>query len=229
MANITKTRLFLTLFILLIVLVAPFTPEWDLAVSSFFYYSTDKAFYTNSFIRFIYDFGAWPALFVGIGSAFLYLLSFPVRRLKQFRAYFLYLALVLAVGAGFIAHTVFKDNWGRPRPRQIAEFGGTMEFRPFYKPNFAATEPAKSFPCGHCTAGFYFFAFIFLGRRIENDLLVYLGAVLTLFLSIALSYARLAEGGHFLTDVFFSAAVMFLTAYLFDQYYLRYELDERKL
>ena len=72
----------------------------------------------------------------------------------------------MVVGAGFIVHTALKDHWGRPRPKQIIAFGGEQTFRPFYSPNFFhQPEPSKSFPCGHCTMGFYFFAVAFALRR----------------------------------------------------------------
>ena len=43
----------------------------------------------------------------------------------------------MIVGAWLIIDFALKDHWGRPRPRQVKEFGGMQEFRPYYgKPNF---------------------------------------------------------------------------------------------
>jgi len=36
----------------------------------------------------------------------------------------IFLALVLITGPGLIANTVLKDNWARPRPLHVTEFGG---------------------------------------------------------------------------------------------------------
>ncbi len=42
------------------------------------------------------------------------------------RAAFLML-LTLALGPGLLANTILKDNWGRPRPIEVTEFGGPLE------------------------------------------------------------------------------------------------------
>jgi lipid A 4'-phosphatase len=46
------------------------------------------------------------------------------------RTQWLFLAACLAAGPGLIANLVFKDHWGRARPAQIVEFGGTRAFSP---------------------------------------------------------------------------------------------------
>jgi hypothetical protein len=42
----------------------------------------------------------------------------------------IFVLVSLAVGPGLLANTVLKDNWGRARPSQIIEFGGTERFTP---------------------------------------------------------------------------------------------------
>ena len=41
-----------------------------------------------------------------------------------------FLAAMLAIGPGLVANVILKDNWGRARPRQVVEFGGTKQFTP---------------------------------------------------------------------------------------------------
>ena len=43
-----------------------------------------------------------------------------------------YLFLVLIVGAGLIVNVILKDNFGRARPRDIVEFGGSEQFTPAF-------------------------------------------------------------------------------------------------
>jgi membrane-associated PAP2 superfamily phosphatase len=59
--------------------------------------------------------------------------------------------------------------------------------------------------------GFYFFAVAFLGRYYGSKRLLYSGLLMALGLGGSLSYARMAQGGHFLSDVLFSALIVWLT------------------
>src|SRR5262245_12500723 len=45
-------------------------------------------------------------------------------------AHWLFLGVCLAMGPGVIANVVLKDQWGRARPKQIVEFGGSHTFTP---------------------------------------------------------------------------------------------------
>jgi membrane-associated PAP2 superfamily phosphatase len=206
--------------ILLMAAITPFTPYLDVEIERYFYNKgTPPEHFSNSpFLQLIYVYGLVPgqitAILAGIGLLFSYL--FP--SCKSWRPHALFLVLTLVIGAGLITHVMLKSHWGRPRPRQVIEFGGTQEFRPYYRPNFFdQPEKSKSFVCGHCSLGFYFVTFFLLGRRYRNNKLFYLGIALTGILGAALSYARMAQGGHFLSDVLMSALVMWLTAIVLER------------
>ncbi len=69
-----------------------------------------------------------------------------------------FLIAVLAIGPGLVANVMLKDNWGRARPRQVVEFGGTKHFTP---PLVPARECARncSFVSGEASSAFVpFFA-----------------------------------------------------------------------
>ncbi|PWB64999.1 MAG: PAP2 family protein, partial [Deltaproteobacteria bacterium] len=40
----------------------------------------------------------------------------------------IFLLLCVIIGPGLIINGILKDHWGRPRPRQIVEFAGRMEY-----------------------------------------------------------------------------------------------------
>ena len=124
--------------------------------------------------------------------------------------------LTIIFGAGLIIDKSFKDHWGRPRPKQTIEFGGTQPFRPFYKPHFFNPEPSKSFPSGHSSMGFYFFSLVFVGRRLGKRWLFQSATMLAIVLGALLCYTRMAQGGHYFSDVLMSAAIMWWTALFFD-------------
>lgn len=214
--------------LLIFLLIAPFTPWLDLAVTRYFYSIGNdpvEHFVANSFFDFLYEYGTLPANLTAGLSALVLVFSYLIKKLKKWRNPALVLLLTYAIGAGLLTNGVLKEYWGRPRPKQVEEFGGTQSFRAFYQPNFQQPQPSKSFPCGHCTMGFYFFALALVGYRLENRLIWNLGLALALVLGISLSLARIAQGGHFLSDTLFAALLMWYTALAMD--WLVYANDER--
>src|SRR5262249_29616014 len=147
---------------------------------------------------------------------------------KAFRKACLVLSLTLTVGSGFITHTVLKEFWGRPRPRQIVEFGGNQHFRAYYEPLFdKALEPSRSFPCGHSTCGFSFFSLYFLFRRYGAMHLARGALIISFLLGGLLSVARIVQGGHFISDVLMSGLIMWLTAYFVDALVYAKKTDDK--
>ena len=203
--------------LLAMAIFTPFSPAIDLAVSKYFY-DPVKGFSDSKFYSFMYTYGLIPAQLTFMTAAVLLFLSSFFSRWKKWQPASLVLVLTLAIGAGLIAHVMLKDHWGRPRPRQVVEFGGNQQFRPYYSPNFSdQPEPSKSFSCGHCTMGFYFFSLALVARRIGSRSLYIAGIILAIVLGGALSLTRIAQGGHFLSDTLASALIMWLTAYFCDK------------
>jgi lipid A 4'-phosphatase len=110
-----------------------------------------------------------------------------------------FLALALITGPGLITNTVLKDNWARPRPIQIVEFGGSAKFTPALERSGTCARNC-SFVSGEASATFALgFAIAMLARRRRAALMaaaVAAGAVSGLI--------RMGEGGHFLSDVVFA-------------------------
>ena len=211
-----KNKTFLWLIpILVMALLAPFTSFLDLSIERYFYHlgeGTVEHFVVHPFYEFMYNYAILPSWFIVIPAIIILALSYLIKSFKVWKQHALYLVLTFVIGAGFIVHATFKDHWGRPRPKQVIEFGGIQEFRPFYKPNFHPPEPSKSFPCGHCSVGFYFFSFVFLGARLRKKWITNAGWILGIGLGSFLGLTRMAEGGHFLSDVLMSGLIMWLTA-----------------
>lgn len=197
--------------ILLWIVFTPWSAELDLKTSHIFYHN--GAFVSHPFWNWIYIYALWPAWILTFIALIGFILSFK-KTYRAWRTPCLYLLLTFSIGAGLIIHAVLKDHWGRPRPRQVIEFGGVQPFRPYYEPNFGnQPEPSKSFACGHASLGYYFFALAFLGAIYRSRLLYWLGLSLAWGLGILLSIARIAQGGHFLSDTLASALIMWLTAW----------------
>jgi lipid A 4'-phosphatase len=194
-----------------------FSTDIDLAVANYFYDHESGTFPSNIFFDLVTTWGVLPAQIVGVVAAMVLCLSYVSRTWASCRKAALLCVLPMALGAGLIVHPLLKDHWGRPRPRQVDVLGGTESYRPFYNPNFTWQSHHKSFPCGHCTMGFYFLAFIPLGYRLKRPNIGYVGWILAALLGISLSLARIAQGGHFFSDTLFTALIMTLVTWASDR------------
>ncbi len=116
-----------------------------------------------------------------------------------------YLLLVLALGAGFVVNGALKDGFGRARPRDIEEFGGSQQFTPAF-----AVSPAChtncSFSSGDSSGAFFSLAFAIAFTKRRSI------AVASVGYGVLVSVARIAAGAHFLSDTVVSAFVMLLVS-----------------
>ncbi len=196
-------------------LLTPFVSTWDNELEAYYY---AQGFSTNALYRFMYNYSVYPAQIVAVLSCIALILSYWKPKYYKWRKASLVLVLTMVFGAGFLVHTVLKDHWGRPRPKQVIEYGGRQTFRPYYQPNFfKQPEPSRSFPCGHCTMGFYFFAVSFVLWRYKYDLWGWILFGLALIWGALLGLTRMAQGGHFLSDVLMTGIILWVVAGFFDK------------
>ncbi|MCR6629299.1 MAG: phosphatase PAP2 family protein [Magnetospirillum sp.] len=113
-----------------------------------------------------------------------------------------YVVLSLALGPGLVVNLILKDNWGRPRPSTIQEFGGPN----VYVPPLVVSDQCNdncSFASGHGALGFWPVALALLApapwRRPAMAAALAFGAMV--------GVVRIAQGGHFLSDVIASAII----------------------
>ena len=151
----------------------------------------------------------WATLLIAFGGAiWLWLRGRPLWRLDRNALIFLVASLV--IGPGILVNTVLKDHWGRARPNQITEFGGTHSFTPAPLPADQCVKNC-SFVSGHAALGFSFIGFAFLlpaGRRRDQAI----GAALALGGLIGLG--RIVAGHHFLSDVVYAGLLVIATSWL---------------
>jgi lipid A 4'-phosphatase len=182
-------------------------PGIDLWASGLFW-RPGAGFYLRDFPPFAIAHQGLPYLTAAIVLALAGMAFWTWRRERSCRLA-LYLALSLAVGPGLVVNTTLKDNWGRARPSQVAAFGGAKAFTP--APVMAdQCERNCSFVAGDPAIGFWFLSLAFLlppPRR-------YLAEACALALGAFLGLARIAQGGHFLSDVVFCGFAVAATAWL---------------
>jgi lipid A 4'-phosphatase len=111
-----------------------------------------------------------------------------------------FLLSAVILGPGLLVNMGLKDNWGRPRPRQVMEFGGEKHYEPPLSPGLRCDD-CHSFVSGHASIGFCFFGLALLSRSRKW---LWLPAIA----GTAIGVTRIAQGGHFLSDVLFSGWVV---------------------
>ena len=162
-------------------------------------------------VKLIYRYSNLPALITAVGALLLYARSFYKRSgLIIYRKMALFLVLALVIGPGIIVNSVFKDNWGRPRPRELEIYGGRYNYEAPL--TIDPSSPGKSFPSGHASMGFYFYALalLFAYRKRGHYLLLTLFA--TAYGSL-IGWIRMMQGGHFLSDIIFAGGFVYLSSW----------------
>ncbi|MEZ5900650.1 MAG: phosphatase PAP2 family protein [Hyphomicrobiaceae bacterium] len=188
-----------------------FLPSIDISVAQAFYRS-DLSFVGNTpliealrdIFKLIYVLSCMAAL---AGFVYTHKEGRKLRGLSS--AQHLFLVTCLAVGPGVVTNLALKDEWGRARPREIVEFGGTKNFTPALMPSRECHRNC-SFVAGEASSMYIIFfaaAFIFTGYWFPLlGMGISAGALAGLI--------RMAQGGHFLSDVVFAGIAMALTAAL---------------
>lgn len=202
-------------FALFVAGTAPFL-LWplDQQVQAFFY--RDGEWWGTSWPaeKWIYMMGPWPGLFLAVVCLVVFAAGFGsgrFERMARWRKASLAVMLVALLGPGLITNLILKDNWGRPRPRAVEAYGGTMPFEPVLHRD--SLSDGKSFPCGHATMGFLFLTPALMLRRWSS--VRWAGLAMggfALGFGALIGFARVSVGGHFFSDVIWAAGLMWLVA-----------------
>lgn len=184
----------------------------DLWISAQFYdpHTRSWPFFYSAWCTVFYRGGVYPAFALAVWSVGLLLWGLFVAHRRDWLRAGCFLLLVFALGPGLIVNTAFKQHWGRPRPHQLTDFGGQHEFAALGSPGKLGNHNS-SFPSGHAAVAFYLMApaFIANGRRprLANGLLA-----AGLAFGACMSATRVMQGGHFASDVFWSAGILYFTS-----------------
>ncbi len=176
-------------------------PEWDIVVSGLFY-SKETGFVRSPLLTFIRN--SLP-YWIGGAVGFTYAMTKCGRAARRA---LLFIVLVFAVGPGLVVNGVFKEHWGRARPSQIEAFGGQARFTPAWLPSDQCDRNC-SFTAGDPSVGFAFVAFAFVWPKRRRAIIA--GSLAAGF---GLGLVRIAQGGHFASDVLFTWLVTTTTTAL---------------
>jgi len=154
----------------------------------------------------LYRYGYWPALVLACGSLLFLVFSLASGMRRTWRKPALFFVLLMLLGPGLVVNVVFKDNWDRPRPREIQAFGGEKPFLPVWQKGKGTS--SHSFPSGHASMAFYLFSPFFILRR-SRPKAARIVLILGLGYGMLMGVARMAQGGHFASDILWAAGFVY--------------------
>lgn len=186
-------------------------PEIDLIISRLFYDPQNGFFLRrNPVIVLLYEsievFVPVVIFFCVVG-----MIAVRIRKKKIFGlgyAGMMYLLITLAMGPGLLINGILKEFWGRARPATVEEFGGKLIFTPVLVPS-KQCQSNCSFASGHASAGFFPLAFAFAIPWHKRKFLV-----IGITYGLLAGFARIAQGGHFFSDVIFAGLLVYLVSSL---------------
>jgi len=168
----------------------------------------------------LYDYGEIPGILLALFGLAGFLAAKWGKAPRQYAKPFMVIVLTVVLGPGLLVNGILKNYWGRSRPHDTAAFSGSQPYSTVFQPGGPGM--GKSFPCGHCSMGYAFasgVAFFPYHPMIGVASLVGGTAFGTL-----LGIARMAQGGHYPTDVLWSGIlVLMLIAGL---YYFVFRIPE---
>jgi lipid A 4'-phosphatase len=191
--------------------------HWDLdrsIVSRF--YTPSEGWYLGNLQpwKWLYEYGTIPGLVLAVTALIAWVACLMQARFHHLHRYFLVIVLTTVIGPGILVNGILKNYWGRPRPRQVQEFGGQWEYHHLHQPGTPGR--GESFTCGHCSMGFLFFSLLVFRRK--NIWIAVTGGVTGLVLGGLLGAARVVQGAHFPSDVLWSLGIVLMT--IISLYYL---------
>ncbi len=186
-------------------LIFVFVPEVDMYVSGLFY--NGENFPANKSVIEQFFYHSVRTIIIILASATLAIYIYNKIKKKNILnitgRVVIFIFLTLTIAPGLVVNAFLKDNWGRPRPNQTIQYGGNMQFTPAFIPS---NQDGYSFSSGHTAAAFSLIGFALLAKRRKR---VWISLALTY--GVLVSVARMAAGGHFLSDVVTSFFIVYIT------------------
>jgi membrane-associated phospholipid phosphatase len=188
-------------------------PRLDIDIVALFYSPAQRTWppIANRFLQLYRDSNTYITVAVAVGAALTLVagLVHPRAHALVPPRVGLFLLATLAVGPGLITNTILKRHWGRPRPEEITQFNGTLDFVPWWSP-FGACDSNCSFVSGEGSSAIWLLALaVVLPARYRAPAIA---VVIVYWLTIGLT--RIAMGGHFPTDILFAGVFTALTIWV---------------
>lgn len=148
-------------------------------------------------------------LLVPVVAAILWKLIVPRRPMLISARAAVFLIVTMLLGPGLLVNVGLKDHWGRPRPIDVAQFGGSEHFVPWWDPRGDCPNNC-SFVSGDVSTVAWTFAPAALVPGPWQPLAFAGAFALTAFMAVI----RMMAGAHFPSDTIFAGVFTFLLIWL---------------
>lgn len=125
--------------------------------------------------------------------------------------------LVVILGVGVVVHEGLKNRVGRPRPVQVEQMGGAFPFVPVFTVS-PYCDRNCSFVSGHAAIGFSLIAWGIWSPAKRRRRWWVVGMAT----GAGVGAVRMAQGGHFLSDILFSGLAIWASALVVHDVWLRW-------
>jgi len=210
--KLNSNHVFLALLVFfIIVLFLAIGSTMDIYISNLFYIEKQKFFLQSYFILTIFFRKILLPLII------LYLTIFPIIsfflpmkmlyfnfKFKRKEVFFIFCSAILNLL--FVVNILLKNMWGRARPNDILQLGGSENFSPWFKLSNSC-ETNCSFVSGDAAVGFSLIILFFITN---NKIFFWL----SLIAGLSIGLIRIMEGGHFFSDVIMSGFIIYLLTYI---------------
>ena len=189
-------------------------PDWDLKISNYFFNGSEFIAAHSVFLnqlRFLMNVLIWSLGGV-IFLLFIILFFKKINNLYISHVFHisqracLYLLFCFLMGPGVVTNLILKNHMGQPRPAEIINFGGSLVYQKVWEVSSACPTNC-AFVCGDCASVFILFAFLPLLIRKKYYLFSFLLGLVISFAALGMGWIRIAQGGHFLSDVLLSYGI----------------------
>lgn len=185
-------------------------PELDLVVTHYFFEASSHSFtaHQSGLVQAVYVATPWlgRALFIACCLGWLLLKAWPRPHALAWRRRMLAWLIMAVLGQGLLVDWGLKDNMGRPRPEQLEIFGNSKPFVPAFELS-THCDVNCSFVSGHAAAGFSLITWGMWSAWARRKRWLAIGTLA----GLVIGGVRIAQGGHFLSDVIFSGWAIWLT------------------
>lgn len=183
-------------------------PGVDMAISALFHSQAGFALSHDPVLRALRKSSSWVMglMLLGLIVTVVAAVIRNPRKLSVGGRRALVLIAGLALGSGLVVNGVLKSMWGRARPIQIEQFGGDADFTRAWQVSDQCLSNC-SFVSGEGSSAAWMVAVVAVMTPpgLRTWVLPLVGAY-----GMALSINRIAFGGHFLSDILLSWALMAL-------------------
>jgi len=201
-----RRSLFIPVGLLCLLTVGFWLGDWDRRFVNLLYADGEFMYKQSSILHVIYEVAAWPAILLAFVCFVYFLISLIRRRPGDLRLISLGICLSIIVGPALLVNFVFKDYYGRPRPKQVEQYGGEMEYLTVLVPG--TEKYGRSFPSGHSAVGYVMLVLFLTGLSVRNPL-AWWALAFAIPYGTVIGMARVLQGAHWLSDVMWSLGIIY--------------------